>query len=47
MKEGWGVHAGYEGSPRIPRDSGGKLLEMNVVLLLCSCAVKIRNPSVC
>lgn len=36
---------GYEGSPRIPRDSGGNPLERHFSLL-CSCVVKV-NLSVC
>lgn len=37
---------GYEGSPRIPRDSGGNPLERHFLLLLCYCVVKV-NLSVC
>lgn len=49
LKEGWvgKCMQGYEDSPRIPRDSGGNPLEINVLLLLCYCVVKIRNHCVC
>jgi len=46
LKEGWGVGGenacqGYEGSPRIPRDSGGNPFETNVLLLSCYCCITV------